>query len=102
MKTHSSRSRRSGFTILELMVAMTITAIIVGVLVTITGTAIDTWNRSRNELRAARQAEAIINVMTKDLESLVVRSDRPQEWLSALAPAAQPNMPSGALPRFGG
>lgn len=84
MNTHSSRSRRAGFTILELMVAMTITAIIVGVLVTITGTAIDTWNRSRNELRAARQAEAMINVMTKDLESLVVRSDRPQEWLSAI------------------
>ena len=63
---------------------MTITAIIVGVLVGITGTAIDTWNNSRNELRAARQAEAMINVMTKDLESLVVRSDRPQEWLSAI------------------
>ena len=83
MKT-SSHSRRRGFTILELMVAMTITAIIVGVLVTITGTAIDTWNNSRNELRAARQAEAMINVMTRDLESLVVRSDRPQEWLSAI------------------
>lgn len=84
MKTHHARSRRRGFTILELMVAMTITAIIVGVLVTITGSAIDTWNRSRNELRAARQAEAMINVMTKDLESLVLRSDRPQEWLSAI------------------
>ena len=56
MKTHSSHSRPKAFTILELMVAMTITAIIVGVLVTITGTAIDTWNNSRNELRAARQA----------------------------------------------
>lgn len=84
MKTHFSRRRLKGFTILELMVAMTITAIIVGVLVTITATAIDTWNRSRNELRAARQAEAMINIMTKDLECLVVRSDRPQEWLSAI------------------
>lgn len=84
MKTSQAQPRRSGFTILELMVAMTITAIIVGVLVTITGTAIDTWNRSRNELRAARQAEAMINILTKDLESLVVRSDRPQEWLSAI------------------
>lgn len=84
MKTQFSRRRLKGFTILELMVAMTITAIIVGVLVTITATAIDTWNRSRNELRAARQAEAMINIMTKDLECLVVRSDRPQEWLSAI------------------
>ncbi len=95
MKTHPSHSRRKGFTILELMVAMTITAIIVGVLVTITGTAIDTWNNSRNELRAARQAEAMINIMTKDLESLVVRSDRPQEWLSAIQDDDALN-PSGA------
>ncbi|MDX1565686.1 MAG: prepilin-type N-terminal cleavage/methylation domain-containing protein [Phycisphaeraceae bacterium] len=83
MNFKTSNTRRKGFTILELMVAMTITAIIVGVLVSITGTAIDTWNRSRNELRAARQAEAMIKIMSKDLESLVVRSDRQQEWLSA-------------------
>ena len=84
MNLHTSSKPHKGFTILELMVAMTITAIIVGVLVTITGTAIDTWNRSRNELRAARQAEAMINVMSRDLESLVVRGDRPQEWLSTI------------------
>ena len=84
MVSSKTRSRFRGFTILELMVAMTITAIIVGALVTITATAIDTWNNSRNELRAARQAEAMINVLTKDLESLVVRSDRQQEWLSAI------------------
>ncbi|MDX1679622.1 MAG: prepilin-type N-terminal cleavage/methylation domain-containing protein [Akkermansiaceae bacterium] len=84
MKSNSKGASRKGFTIIELMVAMTITAIIVGVLVTITGSAVDTWTRSRNELRAARQAEAMINVLSKDLESLVVRSDRPQEWLSAI------------------
>ncbi len=84
MKISPKAALHRGFTILELMVAMAITAIIVGVLVTITGTAIDTWNNSRNELRAARQAEAMINIMTRDLESLVVRSDRPQEWLSTI------------------
>jgi len=67
MNLHTSSKPFKGFTILELMVAMTITAIIVGVLVTITGTAIDTWNRSRNELRAARQAEAMISAMSRDL-----------------------------------
>ena len=41
MNPHKIRSRFRGFTILELMVAMTITAIIVGALVTITATAID-------------------------------------------------------------
>lgn len=81
---HPSRRQR-GFTLIELLVAMTITAIIVGVLVSITGTAIDTWNRSREELRASRQAEAMIQIMSKDLESLVMRSGNEQEWLSAIS-----------------
>lgn len=81
--SHSSGKQR-GFTLIELLVAMTITAIIVGVLVSITGTAVDTWNRSREELRASRQAEAMIQIMSKDLESLVMRSGSEQEWLSAI------------------
>ena len=47
-------TRRRGFTLMELMVAMAITTIIVTVLVSITSIALDTWNRSRTELRASR------------------------------------------------
>lgn len=85
MTTHHHNGRKRGFTLIELLVAMTITAIIVAVLVSITGTAIDTWNRSREELRASRQAEAMIQIMSKDLESLVMRSGNQQEWLSAIS-----------------
>lgn len=75
---------------MELMVAMAITTIIVGVLVNITGSAVDTWSRSRAELRAARQAKAMVDVMANDFESLVTRSGGTAEWLSAIS-----EIPSG-------
>ena len=69
---------------MELMVAMAITTIIVTVLVFITSTAIDTWNRSRSELRAARQAKAMVDTMVRDFESLVTRRGNENEWLSVV------------------
>lgn len=72
------------------MVAMAITVIIVTVLVSITSIAIDTWNRSRAELRASRQAKAMVETMARDFEALVTRSGgkdpvsgRSFEWLVA-------------------
>ncbi len=87
-RTHSHR----GFTLIELMVSMVITIIIVTVLVSITSLALDTWNRSRSELRASRQAKAMIDIMARDYESLVTRRDNNSEWLSAISvnPASQP------------
>lgn len=69
---------------MELMVAMAITTIIVTVLVSITSIALDTWNRSRAELRASRQAKSMIDTMTRDFESLVTRKGNTNEWLSAI------------------
>jgi prepilin-type N-terminal cleavage/methylation domain-containing protein len=74
---------RAGFTLIELLVAMVITTIIVTVLVYITSIAVDTWNRSRSELRAARQAKAMVDSMVNDFESLVVRGGNDFEWLHA-------------------
>jgi prepilin-type N-terminal cleavage/methylation domain-containing protein len=87
MKTQRSFSKR-GFTLMELMVAMAITTIIVTVLVSITSIALDTWNRSRAELRASRQAKSMIDIMAKDFESLVVRKGNNSEWLSAVSDPA--------------
>lgn len=86
MKTQRNLSIRRGFTLMELMVAMAITTIIVTVLVSITSIALDTWNRSRAELRASRQAKSMIDTMARDFESLVTRRGNTSEWLSALAP----------------
>jgi prepilin-type N-terminal cleavage/methylation domain-containing protein len=78
-----SRNSRSGFTLIELLVAMAITTIIVTVLVSVTSMAMDTWNRSRSEIRAARQAKSMIDSMARDLESFVSRQGNTAEWLYA-------------------
>jgi len=71
----------------ELLVSMAITMIIVTVLVSVTSIAMDTWNRSRSELRSARQAKAMVDSMARDFEGLVTRSGNNFEWLSALPDA---------------
>ncbi len=74
-----------GFTLVELLVAMTITTLIVTVLVSITSLAMDTWNHSRAELRAARQAKSLVDSMAGDFEGMVIRRGNPYEWLSAVS-----------------
>jgi prepilin-type N-terminal cleavage/methylation domain-containing protein len=82
MKTPSQTSRR-GFTLIELLVAMAITTVIVTVLVSVTAMALETWNRSRTEIRAARQAKSMIDTMARDFESFVSRKGNDFEWLYA-------------------
>jgi prepilin-type N-terminal cleavage/methylation domain-containing protein len=81
MKTPTSSKRRGGFTLIELLVAMAITTVIVTVLVSITGVALDTWQRGRAEIRASRQAKSMLDTMAKDFESLVSRRGNTFEWL---------------------
>lgn len=85
MKIQRTSTIKRGFTLMELMVAMAITTIIVTVLVSITSIALDTWNRSRAELRASRQAKSMIDTLARDFESLVTRRGNTNEWLSAIA-----------------
>jgi prepilin-type N-terminal cleavage/methylation domain-containing protein len=86
MKNPRIAQSRRGFTLMELMVAMAITTIIVTVLVSITSIAMDTWNRSRAELRAARQAKSMVDTMARDFEALITRRGNDFEWLSAESP----------------
>lgn len=80
---------------MELMVAMAITTIIVTVLVSITSIAIDTWNRSRSELRASRQAKAMVDTMARDFEALITRRGNENEWLSAISNSSTDLGPNG-------
>ena len=86
--------KHRGFTLAELMVAMGITAIILTLLVTITGVALDGWRVSRNKVRTARQAKAALEQMSRDFESMVVRSGNNFEWLFAESETSAPG-PSG-------
>ncbi len=82
MKTLSKPSK-NGFTLIELLVAMAITTVIITILVSVTSMSLDVWNRSRSEVRAARQGKAMIDTIARDLESLVVRKGNTFEWLYA-------------------
>jgi prepilin-type N-terminal cleavage/methylation domain-containing protein len=100
MKLHTSPKRSRGFTLIELMVAMAITTVIVTVLVSITGVALDTWQRGRAEIRASRQAKSMLDTMAKDFESLVSRRGTKFEWLYSKVeselPGPSANMSSNA------
>ncbi len=62
---------------------MVITTIIITVLVTVTVTSLDIWNRSRAEVRASLQGKAMIDVMSADFESMTIRRGNDYQWLFA-------------------
>lgn len=75
---------KKGFTLAELLVAMTITIVLVSLTVVITGSAIDAWKGARTEIRAAGQAKIMLNSIGRDLESLVYRQGtNDSQWLIA-------------------
>ena len=60
------KSSAKGFTLAELMVAMSITLVLVLLTLQITGTAIDAWKAARTEIRAAGQAKVMLNAQGRD------------------------------------
>lgn len=74
-----------GFTLAELLVAMTVTIVLVTLTVIITGSAIDAWQSARAEIRAAGQAKLMLNALGRDLEAMIVRQGADSEWLFASA-----------------
>lgn len=85
-----TKRAKKGFTLIELMVAMGIAIIIMGMLVGITNVAMGAWQRSRAEVRASRQAKAMLDVMAKDLECMVIRSGNVNEWIYAKTETTMP------------
>lgn len=108
MKNLSSPEKRNnGFTLAELLVAMTITIVLVSLTVVITGSAIDAWKGARTEIRAAGQAKIMLNSIGRDLESMVFRQgNNDSQWLIAssksedIGPQDQPSPNAARLTFF--
>ena len=79
MKTQPVKLK--GFTLVELLVSMSITTLIITVLVTITNIAMDSWTRSRDEVRTSRLAREALTIMADDLETMVIREGNAFQWL---------------------
>jgi len=71
------QSRRKGissaFTVIEILVAIAITAVISTMMVTILSNVLNTWNRSSAMLAGGNQARVILDQLALDLESAYLR-----------------------------
>ncbi len=72
---------RHGFTVIELLVAATVTAMLAGILLIMTNGVLNVWNRTSGLLGTNAQAELIFDVLTDDLQSAVRRNDG-RVWLA--------------------
>jgi len=73
---------RRAFTVVELLVAAAITAVLAALLITITTTVLGSWDRSRSGLVANNQAKIALDQIAADLEAAVFRLDG-RVWLAA-------------------
>ncbi len=65
---------KRAFTIIELLVAMTVTIIISGVMIAVVSNLLNIYNRSSGRLTAGSQASLFFEQITADLESAVFRN----------------------------
>lgn len=85
MKTnrkHLRSSKRSAFTLIEIMVATVIMVVLVGLVIQITSEVLKVWNRSSGKLSANAEARIAMDLLTQDLETAVFRNNG-LRWLEA-------------------
>ncbi len=88
-KTGASRSS-SAFTIIELLVAVAVTALLVSLMLTIVVNITGGWSRSSGTLTSGNQARTVMDMITSDLQSAIMRRDG-NVWLVSTIQA----VPSG-------
>ncbi|OCA03026.1 PulJ/GspJ family protein [Akkermansia glycaniphila] len=82
MKT-SAYKKASGFTLIELMVAMAITTILVVIIVTLTTRGIEIWKNITQEISTSSKAQIALQTMCDDLQCLQIRRGNDYEWFYA-------------------
>ncbi len=101
MNIRKKLSFRRGFTLVELMVAMAITAILVLVIGQLTQQSIDLWKSVREDVNTASASRVALQTMAHDFESFQLRTGGNQyEWLAAWADKDDQHAPKGLnIPR---
>lgn len=100
MKYGKSMLRR-GFTLVELMTAMAITAILVTIIMELTNQGVDLWKSIREDVSTTTRARTALQTMSRDFESFQMRAgDNKYEWMFAKADKALSGVPKGVeIPR---
>ncbi|MEM7012306.1 MAG: prepilin-type N-terminal cleavage/methylation domain-containing protein, partial [Verrucomicrobiota bacterium] len=78
----SKKKKRSAFTLLEILIATFVMALLVGVVLQITTNVLGLWNSSTGRLSANYSAQVVLDLVAQDLESAIFRADG-NEWLHA-------------------
>jgi prepilin-type N-terminal cleavage/methylation domain-containing protein len=73
---------RLGFTLVELLLAVAVTALLVTFLLAVTNNVLTVWNRSAGTLTAGNQARLVLDQIARDLEGALFRADG-NVWLAA-------------------
>lgn len=69
----SKRKLRSAFTIIELLVAATVTLVLVGLMLQITVQTLGIWNQTSGKLGASNQGKAVLDYLEEDFQGLVLK-----------------------------
>ena len=89
--TDLKSTRRKGFTLVELMVAIGVTALLVSMMLTITLNVMGGWNKSSGSLTSGNQARLVLDMAARDLQGAVIKKDS-HVWFAA---SIQQNQTSG-------
>lgn len=73
---------RRGFTLLEHMVALAITLLMAGLLLTATVNLLQSWRRTQGASGAAQEAKLALDLLERDLQGAILRADS-KVWLDA-------------------
>ncbi len=76
------RRRAGGFTIIELLVATAITALLVSLMLTVVVNVMSGWSKSSGKLNTGGQARTILTQLTADLHGAILKRDG-NVWLAA-------------------
>lgn len=81
MNARACAVRHSGFTLVELLLAASITAVLAGALVATVVQVLGLWSRAGGAVATAGEAARILDQVTRDLDALVLRPDA-NAWLA--------------------
>ncbi len=86
VKPHSSRAHKRAFTLVELLVAMTITVILVGVIMTMTNQGIKIYKEARLQVETTTRAQVALNALSNDFQAMQLgRGENNYQWFFAKA-----------------
>lgn len=64
-------AKNAGFTVIELLVAITITVVLAGLLISVTSGALDVWQRTQARLTMNAQVKVAMDLLARDLQAVV-------------------------------